>query len=169
MTHRLTSAMGDWCGPVAVGAITGKTKEEVEHAICDAAGEDGESLTPPLKDTNFRHQTRAVERLGFELFERDGITRVQARSIDPYPTVDLCWLSQQPTAAEFLRDNVSDDPFLCFACRLPQGPGDNFHTFAVHNHFYYDNNTERKVETSVPAKLADFRVFRALAVRDPRR
>jgi hypothetical protein len=148
-----------------VGAVTGASREDVEKAILAAAAEDGEHPAH-LADTNFRHQARAVELSGFELFESDGVTRVDARIIEAYPQVDLHWLSKRPTAAGFLQDNVSHHPLLCFACRVPPVLGDNYHTFAVHCGFYYDNNTEQKVKTSVPAtELANFRVFRALAVR----
>jgi alcohol dehydrogenase YqhD (iron-dependent ADH family) len=64
--QQLTKATGESCGPVAIGSVTGASVEDVEKAIRQAAAEDGENPTH-LLDTSFRHQTRAVEMLGFEL------------------------------------------------------------------------------------------------------
>jgi hypothetical protein len=52
-------------------AVTGKAPEQVRDAILHAADEDGE--TPRhLDDTAFRHPARAVELLGFDLFDTQG-------------------------------------------------------------------------------------------------
>jgi hypothetical protein len=163
--HQLTAAHGDWCGPVAVRAVTGATADQVEQAICDAAAElDSEHPSRPLEDTNFRHQARAVERLGFHLSERGG-TKVQAHRLSESKISDH-WLSRQPTSAEFLQYNSSDDRLLCVAYRIRSGIPEA-HTFAVHRGYYCDNHTGGKVVTSVPNDVADFRIVRAFVVRGP--
>ena len=112
--HQLTEAHGDWCGPVAVRAVTGATADRVQPAICDAAADlDDEHPTRPLKDPNFRHQARAVERLGFDPSELGG-TKVQAHRLSEAKISDH-WLSGQPTSAEILQNNSSDDRLLCVA------------------------------------------------------
>ena len=97
--HRqLTEATGNSCGPVAVGAVTGANHEAVGQAIRRAAAEDGEKPRH-LTDTNFRHQVRAVELLGFELFDPHNGNKVEAQSI-------------LATVAHFFHNNNSNDLFL---------------------------------------------------------
>ena len=89
-------------------------------------------------DPSFRHQTRAVEMLGFKLFDPNSGVRVEARSISLEVPKD--WLFR-PAPAEFLQANQSDDLSLCLAHVRPAGPNSELHTFAVHRRCYYDNNT----------------------------
>ena len=51
--------------------VTGSVAAEAERAIRQAAEEDRQ-YTKHLADSNFGHQARAVESLGFELFEPNG-------------------------------------------------------------------------------------------------
>jgi hypothetical protein len=165
--HQLTQATGDSCGPVAVGSVTGASVEDVEKAIRQAAAEDGEYPTH-LRDTRFRHQSRAVEMLGFELFDSNSGIRVEAHSIDASLEVNEGWLSGQPTPAEFLRDNQNDDLLLCLAHGVRPGePNSEAHTFAVHRRSYYDRNPPGGIRGSVPIAFVNFRMIRALVVRRP--
>jgi hypothetical protein len=162
--HQLTKATGDSCGPVAVGSVTGASVEDVEKAIRQAAAEDGE-FPAHLLDTSFRHQLRAVEILGFELFDSNSGIRVEAHSISLEVRED--WLFRQPTPAEFLRANQSDDLLLCLANEVGPGElGSEVHTFAVHRRCYYDNNPGG-IRGSVPIYFVNFRMICALAVRRP--
>lgn len=158
--HQLAEATGESCGPVAVCSVTGASAEDVEKAIRQAAAEDNQ-YPADLSDTSFLHQTRAVEMLGFELFDCNSGARVEARSI----SVELCehWLLQ-PTPAEFFEANQSDDVLLCLAHVRPGGPNPQVHTFAVHRRCYYDNNPGG-IRGSVPIYFVDFRMACALAVR----
>ena len=71
---RLRPASGASCGPVAVGAATLKSVSEVEAAIINIAKEEGENpitLAEP-GGSNYRHQVRAVELLGYDVFDLNG-------------------------------------------------------------------------------------------------
>jgi hypothetical protein len=149
--HQLTEATGGSCRPVAVGAVTGANHEAVGEAIRRAAAEDGEYPTH-LTDINFRHQARAVELLGFELFDPSNGNKVEAQSI-------------LTTVAHFFHNNNSNDLLLCFAVGLRPGhTKQESHTLAVHRGRFYDNNTNTVVETVHPW-LQNFKIIRALAVR----
>ena len=78
---RLSPAEGASCGPVGVGAVTGKSKKDVEDAIRRAVREGGGPDPGEVTEISFRHQARAVELLGFELFS-DG-HGIDGRSISP--------------------------------------------------------------------------------------
>ena len=142
---------------------TGASVEDVEKAIRQAAAEDGEYPTH-LCDTSFRHQIRAVEMLGFELFHSNSGIRVRAHSISLQLRED--WLFQ-PTPAEFLQANQSDDLLLCLAHVRPGEPNSEVHTFAVHRRCYYDNNPGG-IRGSVPMYFVSFRMMWALACADLR-
>jgi hypothetical protein len=151
--HQLTEATGDSCGPVAVGPVTGANHEAVGEAIRRAAAEDGENPRH-LTDTNFRHQARAVELLGFELFDPHNGNKVEAQSI-------------LATVAHFFHNNNSNDLLLCFAVgSRPDHTEQEHHTFAVHRGRFYDNNTSTVIETVHPW-LQNFLIIRALAVGCP--
>ena len=60
-------------------AVTGSTPEQVNSAILAAASEDDEH-PEHLNDTSFRHQARAAELLGWDLFTPEGAA-LQARAI----------------------------------------------------------------------------------------
>jgi hypothetical protein len=162
-------ADGDGCGPFAVSAVTWATKEQVESAIREAARSEGIEIDQPtLIDIGFRDLARAVELLGFELFELDG-TKVSADSIERQIALSpewLAWLSAQPTPASFLQNNKHDDVLLCLARGTqPLHSDPEGHSFAVHRGFYSDNNTEDRVALSVRSNFANFHIARALAVR----
>ena len=160
---RLHPETGLSCGPTAVCAVTGASPEQVLEAIIEAAGEDDEH-PEHLDDTNFRHQARTVERLGFDLFDTYG-NKMRARDI--LLNRDLpCELNKLPKMADFLKQNESQDVLLCSGCRLKAGALE-IHSFAVDRNFYVDNNTGGEVRqlADFPCELSDFRILDVLIVR----
>lgn len=128
------------------------------------------SISKHLNNTNFRHQARAVEILGFGLSDVHG-SRVQAANIPLRREVSHAELNKRPTMLEFLRTNDSEDVLICSADRIMPGSSTTeSHTFAVDRQWYFDNNTGGCIVpiADAPNALADFRVGHVLAVR-PRR
>jgi hypothetical protein len=158
---RLHLATGTSCGPTAVGAVTGNTSDEVNLAIVEAAKEDNE-VPEHLNDTSFRHQVRAAEILGWDLFSIVG-ARIQARSIPSKAEIAIEEFNRLPTISEFVRHNQGRDILLGHAV----SPSGVSHTFAVDGGWYYDNNVGEKIVSAVgvPSGLAEFRVVRAVALR----
>jgi hypothetical protein len=64
---RLKRARGRWCGPVAVGALTGASPRQVLDALSKAANEEGRTIDASGR-FKVRDQGRAVEILGFDLY-----------------------------------------------------------------------------------------------------
>jgi hypothetical protein len=157
---RLHVAVGPSCGPVAVSAVTRNSSEEVNSAILRAASEDGEHPTH-LNDTDFRHQARAAELLGWDLFTLQGAP-LQTRALQKF-SISKMDFTRFPTISEFVQQNRSQDILLGQAL----SPTGEAHTFAVDRGWYFDNNTGGEIVTapSVPAGLANFRVVRAVALR----
>ncbi len=161
-SHRLKAADGASCGPVAVGSVTGNSREEVEDAILKAAQEDREN-PQHFNDTSFRHQARAVERLGRKLFKRDGTPIDARRDIPRDMQITPSEFDRAPAVDNFFQTNQSEDVLLCLACSREAGKDP--HTFAVHRRYYYDNNSAGVVKTSVPDGLEAYRVVKVVAVR----
>jgi len=158
---RLYIATGASCGPTAVGAATGNTRDETERAILAAAAEDDEYPTH-LEDSSFRHQARAIELLGHNLFDLNG-NPIHAKDIPGNVAISAEAFAQLSSIRDFVRDNNNDDILLCQAV----APSRVSHTFSVDRGHFYDNNTNGKIETSdsLPAGLEAFRVVRAVALR----
>jgi hypothetical protein len=150
------------CGPTAVGAVTGQPEAMVVSAMKSAAAEDGE-YPARLVDSDFRHQARAVELLGSELYDLNG-HKMDARSISSVVKLGQAEFHAQPTIDQFVRDNQHDDVLLCQAYSLARNES---HTFAVDHGSFFDNNTGEKIVASdnIPPAIAEFRVIRVIAVR----
>jgi hypothetical protein len=166
-TCRLHPPLGGLsCGPTAVLAITGATPATVSLEIVAAANEDGE-FPQHLNDSNFRHQARALERLGFALFDLLGHEIVVVDAIPRHRGPIAINVLQ--SLSEFLRSNKSKDVLICQGFR-PVPTGLVGHTFAVDRKCYADSNTNGQVVSisAVPVHLLDFRVLDVFAVRRER-
>lgn len=160
---RLQPVSGMSCGPTAICCISGASPDRVVIAMMKAAAEDGEQ-PDHLADSNFRHQARALELLGWQLFDDTG-TQIAARSV-PWPVKATDDLNRWPTIPDFLQENKKPDVLLCRAMRVRDDASEH-HTFAVDASSFFDCNTGNKVvyTTGIPADLHDFRVVQALSVR----
>jgi len=147
MASRLHIAGGASCGPVAVGAVTSGIDQDVDAAIKAAANEDGEfpaSLAPGPNGaggSNFRHQARGAELLGWTLYDPASGNAVSAKSIPraiPRPSEQE--FQKALTLAEFLSQNKSADLLLCLL-EPPPIQGMERHTVAVDGAKFYDCNT----------------------------
>ena len=159
---RLVPAIGTSCGLAAVGGATGASRAQVERAILRAAQEDGESPTH-LNDTNFRHQARALELLGYGLFDLQG-NSIKASTIQPWKMTSGQFGSL-PLIKQFVQANKCADVLLCEAFR-PGNP-DQGHTFVVDREWFFDCNTGGLIvlANGIPGSLNGFRVVRAIALR----
>jgi hypothetical protein len=152
------------CGPSALCAITGMRPDQVVLAICKAIRERGAEPPDQLDSTDNGDLGRALELLGFELFNEGG-GPVSGRTIFPagsslpiYRNAKL-WLSfwlktTNLTFCSDLRRTSRGRPPTSSQQRAP--------TFLT---------TTREIELSpetLPPQLATFRVFGAFAVRDSR-
>jgi hypothetical protein len=158
---RLHIAVGASCGPTAVAAATGAAAERVEAAIYKAANEDAEYPTH-LDDSNFRHQARAAELSGFDLYDLAG-SPMRASAIVRELKISIDQFQQLPPITKFLAENKCKDVLICNAITI-SGVA---HTFAADQNAFFDNNTSGKIfsDGNVPQGLEDFRVVRAVALR----
>lgn len=173
MASRLHIAGGASCGPVAVGAVTSGIDQDVDAAIKAAANEDGEfpaSLAPGPNGaggSNFRHQARGAELLGWTLYDPASGNAVSAKSIPraiPRPSEQE--FQKALTLAEFLSQNKSADLLLCLL-EPPPIQGMERHTVAVDGAKFYDCNTGGTVldANGIYSEIANHRVIKAIAVR----
>jgi hypothetical protein len=152
--HSLPGPPPRACGTAAICAITGATLEGAEAAIRDAAAEDHE-YPVHLENACPRHVARALELLGWDLFDYEG-RRVNARDIQRL-SLPVQQVAALPTAAAFLQHNARTEPLLCTAFKL--GGGES-HSFAAARGAYKDNGLFED-----PSELSIWHVARVLRCR----
>lgn len=131
MNHRLHSINSVSCGPTAVCGISGRNSEDVYKAILQAASEDNEHPSH-LNNSAFKHQCRALELFGFDLYEMDGSTRVSASQLEMNPK--SAGIAQ--TVADFVQNNSIEDVVIVYAL----SPTKETHTFAADGIWFFDCN-----------------------------
>jgi len=130
--HPITSVS---CGPPAVCSVTCAAAPLFWNKMIEAT--DFDSPRPShLNDSAFRHQCRAVELLGFELFNIQGL-KLDASLFPMNPAVDLGQYNAAPTVADFVGSNDLDDVVISYA----SGTNGERHTFAADGRSFFDNNT----------------------------
>jgi hypothetical protein len=129
------------CGPTAVCAVTGASSAVALDTMMRAV--DFDSARPHhLNDSAFRHQIRAANMLGFDIFNVDGTPYDATVPGGPMnPGFDLHALKAASSIADFVSGNDLDDVVICYA---HSGIGEG-HTFAADGRTFFDNNTGGKV------------------------
>jgi hypothetical protein len=124
------------CGPTAVCAVTGATSPLVLEKMMEAIDFDGPRPSH-LNDSAFRHQCRAIELLGFDLFDTTG-EKIDASVLPMNPPITAERYNAAHTVAEFVNSNDLDDVVIGFAADTTTGVR---HTFAADRRWFFDNNT----------------------------
>lgn len=117
-----------------------------------------------LNDSAFRHQVRAVNMLGFDIFNVDGTPYDATVPGGPMnPGFDLAALNAAPTIADFVDGNDLDDVVICYA-HTGNGEG---HTFAADGRTFFDNNSGGVVvdAADIHHQVRDMKVIKVLRVR----
>jgi hypothetical protein len=156
MAHHIKPVHFISCGPTMVGAVTcGTNEQRACAAIFAAAKEDGQNPVD-LIDCNFKHQSRAIELLGFELRTPEG-AKVDARTLPQRFDIP----PGAPTIVEFVRNNQRSEVLACLAGGIPPGgTKPEAHSFAVAGPFYFDNNVGDEIVTvdDVLARVRNYRI-----------
>jgi hypothetical protein len=126
---------------------------------------DFDSARPPhLNNSAFRHQVRAVNMLGFDIFNADG-TPYDATVLggNMNPPFDSDAYNAAPTIADFIDANNIEDKVICYA---HSGVGEG-HTFAADGRTFFDNNTGGVVVEApgIHPQVRSMKVIKVLRVR----
>ena len=161
MEARIHAIGSDSCGPTAVCSVTGQSSGKVIKAMAQAAAEDG-PVPSHWKDSAYRHQARACEFLGFDLFNSSG-TKISAATLPMAPKIRQDAYLAAPNIPDFVRQNNCPDVLLVRAFRADTREA---HTFALDGGNYFDNNTNQIVQADrIPPIFARFKVTHVLRVR----
>ena len=116
-----------------------------------------------LDDSAFRHQCRAIELLGFDLFDATG-AKIDASALPMNPSFTVEGYDAAPTVAEFVSMNDLDD--VVIGCAFNRTTGE-VHTFATDRKSFFDNNTGGRLVDSagVNPKIQTMKVIEVFRVR----